>query len=91
MNRASLLRRRHFACKFLFLAAGSMGTSALLVRAKAKGTLPRLNRFVGQEWASNGDFFLSFVLVYRSPIPGREGLEVIFLWKTSIILSAQQG
>ncbi len=49
---------RHFVCEHLFLAAGSMGTSALLVRAKGKGTLPRLNEWVGREWAGNGDFFL---------------------------------
>lgn len=49
---------RRFVCKFLFLAAGSVGTSKLLVRAKAKGTLPRLNKSVGQGWASNGDFVL---------------------------------
>jgi cholesterol oxidase len=49
---------RQFACKYLFLAAGSMGTSALLVRAKGKGTLPRLNQWVGREWAQNGDFAL---------------------------------
>ena len=39
----------------MFLAAGSMGTSELLVKAKAKSTLPKLNQFVGQDWASNGD------------------------------------
>ena len=44
----TITTRRIFACKHLFLAAGSMGTSALLVKAKAKGTLPRLNKWVGQ-------------------------------------------
>ena len=58
-EQGEIIATRHFACQFLFLAAGSMGTSALLVRAKAKGTLPRLNRFVGQEWAGKGDSFLA--------------------------------
>jgi cholesterol oxidase len=51
----AIVSRRIFACKHLFMAAGSMGTSALLVKAKAKGTLPRLNKWVGQNWGSNGD------------------------------------
>jgi len=51
----SLVAVRQFVCKHLFLAAGSMGTSALLVRAKGKGTLPRLNYWVGRNWAGNGD------------------------------------
>ena len=46
-----------YLCKYLFLGAGSLGTSKLLVRAKAKGTLPRLNEFIGKGWAGNGDTF----------------------------------
>ncbi|MBD2208612.1 GMC family oxidoreductase [Calothrix sp. FACHB-156] len=42
-------------CRYLFMAAGSVGTSKLLVKAKAKGTLPKLNQFVGQFWGTNGD------------------------------------
>ena len=41
----------------LFLAAGSMGTSKMLVRAKATGKLPALNDYVGQFWGNNGDTF----------------------------------
>ncbi|GAB1543595.1 GMC oxidoreductase [Scytonema sp. NUACC21] len=44
-------------CRYLFLAAGSMGTSALLVKAKATGTLPRLNDQIGKSWGTNGDTF----------------------------------
>lgn len=51
-------------CKHLFLAAGSMGTSALLVKAKATGTLRRLNDYIGLDWGSNGD-----TSVIRSGIP----------------------
>ena len=46
---------RRLNCKYLFLAAGSMGTSSLLVRAKATGALPSLNAHVGEHWAANGD------------------------------------
>jgi cholesterol oxidase len=46
---------KSFTCRLLFLAAGSIGTSALLVRAKGQGTLPNLNNSIGQGWAGNGD------------------------------------
>ncbi len=45
--------------RWMFLAAGSMGTSKLLVRAKAKGTLPALNEHVGKFWGNNGDYVLA--------------------------------
>ena len=51
-----VLRQRTFTCKYLFLAAGSMGTSALLTKARDKGTLPRLSENVGKNWGTNGDF-----------------------------------
>jgi len=54
-----ILRRRQFVCRHLFLAAGSIGTPKLLVRAKATGTLPRLNDQVGQNWGGNGDFVVA--------------------------------
>ena len=46
---------RRMVCKYLFLAAGSMGTTELLVRARATGALPALSDDVGQHWAANGD------------------------------------
>jgi len=55
---------KSLTCRYLFLAAGSMGTSALLVKAKAKGTLPRLNQHIGQGWGQNGDSFAT-----RSGLP----------------------
>ncbi|MGZ3709993.1 MAG: GMC oxidoreductase, partial [Bdellovibrionota bacterium] len=39
----------------LFLAAGSMGTSKLLTKAKATGALPELNDEIGKGWGNNGD------------------------------------
>jgi cholesterol oxidase len=53
-----VLRTVNFVSKRLFMAAGSMGTSALLLRAKATGTLPKLSNQVGQAWGNNGDFVL---------------------------------
>ena len=46
---------KSLTCRYLFLAAGSVGTSKLLVRAKATGTLPKLNNQVGKYWGTNGD------------------------------------
>ena len=46
---------KSYTCRLLFLGAGSVGSSSLLVRAKAQGTLTRLNDFVGKGWAGNGD------------------------------------
>jgi len=48
---------RTFSCKKLFLGAGTVGTSSLLVKAKAKGTLPRLNDEVGAGWGNNGNVY----------------------------------
>ena len=46
---------KSLTCRYLFLAAGSVGTSKLLVRAKATGTLSKLNKNVGKFWGTNGD------------------------------------
>jgi cholesterol oxidase len=45
-------------CRHLFLAAGSLGTSALLLRARHKGALTRLSDQVGSGWGANGDRFV---------------------------------
>jgi len=47
-----------FTARNVFVAAGSFGTSALLAKARAKGTLPRLSAQVGQRWGNNGDFIV---------------------------------
>jgi cholesterol oxidase len=42
-----------FTCKHLIMAAGSMGTNQLLVKARETKTLPNLNAEVGKNWGSN--------------------------------------
>jgi cholesterol oxidase len=65
------LDRYTLACEYLFLAAGSIGTSELLVRARAKGDLAALNEHVGEGWGTNGD---TAMLRSFSPIQGlRQG------------------
>ncbi len=49
------LERRVLTCDRLFMAAGSVGTSALLTQAQAQGTLRHLNEDVGKGWGTNGD------------------------------------
>jgi len=51
----SELKRFTISCDYLFLGAGSIGTSELLVRARARGDLPKLNEYIGQGWGGNGD------------------------------------
>jgi cholesterol oxidase len=47
--------QKSFVCNYLFLAAGSIGTTELLLRAKHNQTLRRLNNEVGKFWGTNGD------------------------------------
>lgn len=47
--------QKSFVCNYLFLAAGSIGTTELLLRAKSNGTLRRLNNQVGKFWGTNSD------------------------------------
>lgn len=54
----TVLRQKVITTNYLFLSAGAMGTPPLLVRARAKGTLSRLNDSVGRYWGTNGDFLV---------------------------------
>ncbi|PSB03202.1 GMC oxidoreductase [Merismopedia glauca] len=44
-------------CQYLFVAAGTMGTCDLLIKAKAKGNLPRINDELGQGFGNDGDTY----------------------------------
>lgn len=50
-----VIAKRSFTCKKLFLTAGTVSSTSLLVKAKAKGTLPELNTEIGQGWGNNGN------------------------------------
>ncbi len=54
----NLVERKEITCTRLFLCAGSMGTSRILVRARETGTLENLNDAVGTQWGSNSDIFV---------------------------------
>lgn len=53
----NVLATKELTCTHLFVGAGSMGTSELLVRARERGDLPNLNEAVGTGWGPNGDIF----------------------------------
>jgi cholesterol oxidase len=54
----TVLSMSTMVCDYLFLAAGSVYTTSLLVTARAKGWLPRLGAAVGKGWGNNGDFLV---------------------------------
>ncbi len=50
-----VLKRSELACRYLFLGAGSVGTTELLLRARETGTLPDLPAAIGNGWGGNGN------------------------------------
>jgi cholesterol oxidase len=56
-ERGRVLATESIRTNHLFMGAGSMGTSALLTRARGKRTLPKLNEEIGRYWGNNGDTF----------------------------------
>ncbi|BBC37170.1 Cholesterol oxidase family protein [Streptomyces graminofaciens] len=54
----TVVETKEYGCTYLFLGAGSVGTTELLVRARAKGTLPALDAAVGAGWGTNGNVML---------------------------------
>lgn len=63
----TVIDRYQLTCDYLFLAAGSMGSSQLMVAARDRGDLPNLNEYVGAGWGTNGD---TRVVRSFSPIKG---------------------
>lgn len=47
--------KKIFETTHLFLAAGSLGTTEILLRSKAKGHLPRIDNQIGKYWGNNGN------------------------------------
>ncbi len=53
----NLLAQKLFDAESVFMAAGSVGTSEMLVKARERQELPNLNEFIGSGWSTNGDIF----------------------------------
>ena len=56
------LGTREIGCRWLFLGAGSLGSTELLVRARETGALPALSPEVGRHWGTNGNVMLGRAL-----------------------------
>lgn len=54
----AVVATKQYGCTYLFLGAGSLGTSELLVKARQTGTLPALDASVGTGWGTNGNVML---------------------------------
>ncbi|MGV9565806.1 GMC oxidoreductase [Streptomyces sp. NPDC003480] len=50
-----LLATKEISCRHLFLGAGSLGSTELLLRARETGTLANLNSEIGSGWGPNGN------------------------------------
>jgi cholesterol oxidase len=53
-----VLERVEIAARHLFLGAGSLGSTELLLRARDTGALPRLGDAIGRGWGTNGNVML---------------------------------
>lgn len=49
------IETKRYTCRHLFLGAGSLGTTELLLRARDTGALPDLDEAVGSGWGPNGN------------------------------------
>ncbi len=53
--RGTTLGTKEIACRHLFLGAGSLGSTELLLRARETGALPDLSPEIGKGWGPNGN------------------------------------
>jgi cholesterol oxidase len=59
--------RKRIIANSVFLNAGSIGTTRLMVKAKAKGLIPDLPDAVGTQWGTNGDRIYSWMGMWSNP------------------------
>ena len=50
-----VINLKKMQCRNLFLCAGSIGTTSLLIKSQAYGLLNNLNKKVGKNWCNNGN------------------------------------
>jgi cholesterol oxidase len=78
-DNGSVLGQHEYVVRQLFLGAGSIGTSRLLVRARERGWLPYLNEAVGTQWGNNGDFFSAIDGVAQGVRPNLGGTAPVLI------------
>ncbi|MGB3759229.1 MAG: GMC oxidoreductase [Rivularia sp. (in: cyanobacteria)] len=77
-EQGNVVEKKTIVCKYLFLAAGSIGTTELLLRAKNNRKLRRLNNQVGKRWGTNGDTLASVLTsMQTNPTKGGPAATVI--------------
>ena len=77
-EQGTIVRKKTIVCNYLFLAAGSIGTTELLLRAKHHRKLRRLNNQVGKLWGTNGDTIGTVLTsIETNPTKGAPGATVI--------------
>ncbi len=69
-----VVARAEIGCEELFLSAGVLGTNEILLRAREKGTLPRLSDEVGRGYGNNGDIMVSHMLQPSDPAGTQQSL-----------------
>ena len=65
------LEARTFTAEFVVVAAGSLGSTELLLRSRGAGTLQNLSTRLGEGWSSNGDFLTPAIHPFRDVDPSR--------------------
>src|SRR6185295_4043427 len=55
----------------VILSAGSLGSTEILLRSRAEGSLPDLSDTIGRGWSSNGDFLTPAFHFLRDVRPTR--------------------
>lgn len=68
------LSRDEIGCGRLFLSAGVLGTTHLLLRARETGVLPRLSDEVGRGYGNNGDLMVAHRLSDSDPAGTEQSL-----------------
>ena len=73
-----VVQTKKITTTYLFLAAGSVGTTELLVKAHQLGNLPNLSEEVGQGWGTNGNvMFMRTVNELTGKMQGGPPIKVI--------------
>ena len=81
LNEDGLVVGSHrFVCEYVFLAAGSLNTTKLLLKVKALGDLKGINDAVGQNWGANGDELMAVMGVTSDLGPVQGGPPSIAAW-----------
>ncbi len=66
--------RDELGCSQLFLSAGVLGTTEILLRARETGTLADLNDEIGRGYGNNGDVMVSHMLAPSDPAGTQQSL-----------------